>query len=581
MVESSQKVVMEADWSRISWLTGTIVLEGCEYTVRLPSCRREPRWDKYNRTIWQTTHHAFPFGHCRKTVMNRISFANPKLFSPHVVWVLLAGALICWSASPGAAQGTGHIEVDIVEELSGKPLTCRVRLKGQNDRDLRIRGGLYQNGWNLVESPLKFEGRPGDYRYEVSAGPRFSRGLGGFTLDRKSAAIDSLRLPQHCDLDLEGWYGGDLYSCVKPAETAKWLAAADLVMAAVVHTEVAQGNPASEFTQIDTSGTKWVDARSYYDARAGSGLILHHWTPPRAVPEHVPSSKLLELAKENRQTHAEIQRLWARDTPLWLASNKVDSIQLLSDHLTDDGQGAAEVKTLANVDAAMFRGPRGGGRLVEFLYWQMLESGLRIPPSAGSGVGKSPASLGYNRVYVMTGNPSPAAWWESLRAGQSFVTNGPLLRVQVNGYLPGQVLTSTGKSPIELDIGLTLTVADPVEYLDVIFNGQTLYQARLDEFAKQGGKIPPQVIKESGWLVIRVVTERDFTYRIATTAPYYFEFDGQARISRQAVELFQRWLEQAAAQLSSDKEPTRAAVQPYVQAARRFWAERLKQANVP
>ena len=41
-------------------------------------------------------------------------------------------------------------------------------------------------------------------------------------------------------------------------------------------------------------------------------------------------------------------------------------------------------------------------------------------------------------------------------------------------------------------------------YLDVIFNEETIYQARLDEYAKEGGRIPSLPIKESGWLVVRV-----------------------------------------------------------------------------
>ncbi len=51
---------------------------------------------------------------------------------------------------------------------------------------------------------------------------------------------------------------------------------------------------------------------------------------------------------------------------------------------------------------------------------------------------------------------------------------------------------------------LELTVADPVEYVDVVFNGDALYHAPLDEYAKQGGKIPRLEVDRSGWLVVRV-----------------------------------------------------------------------------
>ena len=496
-------------------------------------------------------------------------------------------------------QATGKIELQMEEEEAGDPLTCRVRLRGANDRELRIRGSLHQSGWNLVENPLKYEGRAGDYQYEITHGPQFARGTGGFTLDRKSEAVDIIRLPRHCDLDVEGWRGGDLLAYVKPDETARWLTAEDLTMSAVVHDQATKDpakdlakDPAAKPTaqRIQGEAKRWVDAHSYRDARPESGLTLHHWSPGREVPQWVPSSKLLVMAKENRETFAELHHLWARDVPILLASGKIDGVQLLSDHLTIDGEGTARVEMPPGIDAAMYRGARGPGRIVEFIYWQLLETGLRIPPTAGSGFGRTPSPLGYNRVYAMTGNPDPAAWWQSVRDGQSFVTSGPLLRASINESLPGTVFTSD-EQPIEVDIDLKLTVADPVEYLDVIFNGQTLYEARLDEYAKQGGKIPVQSIKESGWLVIRVVTERDFTYRIATTAPFYFEFDGVPRISRQAVEFFQSWLTRSESQINADSKAdpkanadanqARTAAAPYLNAAKNYWTNRLNKANAP
>ncbi|MEZ6074696.1 MAG: hypothetical protein R3C56_03190 [Pirellulaceae bacterium] len=130
-----------------------------------------------------------------------------------------------------------------------------------------------------------------------------------------------------------------------------------------------------------------------------------------------------------------------------------------------------------------------------------------------------------------------------------------------------------------MDIALTLTVADPVEYLEVVYNGGTLYRARLDEYARQAGKIPPQTVRESGWLLIRVVTERDQTYRIASTAPYYIEIGGRPRISARAVAFFQSWLEKSAAQINQQGEPLRQAAGQYLATARSFWSDRAEGAT--
>lgn len=473
-----------------------------------------------------------------------------------------------------AAQPTGKIEIELVDEKTGESIPCRIRLTGPTGKPLRVRGAPFQNGWNMVASPLKFEGKAGDYQYEAFHGPRYSRAQGGFTLDKKSSAIDVLKLPAHCDLDAEGWKAGDLLSPLTPQDLIPWLAAEDLVMA----TSFANANPASgpANKQAIAPESMWVEEHGFH--HPASGLSLHHWLPPREVPEWVPSSRLLAMAQENPQTFIEIQRPWATDVPLWLASNQVDGIQLLSEHLTLDGQGGTvNIAPPIELDRKYPAGQRGTGRMVEQLYWRILETGMRIPPTAGSGFGKTGAPLGYNRVYALSPSLSERAWWDALRAGNCFATNGPLLRTRVNGLPPGHVFQTT--DPISLEIAVTLTVADPVEYLDVVFNGQAIYQARLDEHAKRGGKIPTLEIKESGWLVVRVVTEREFTYRMATTAPFYFEFHGRPRISRKAVKSMQSWLDKAIEQLNRASEQTQKSAQPYVDSARQFWATRLEMAN--
>jgi hypothetical protein len=56
-----------------------------------------------------------------------------------------------------------------------------------------------------------------------------------------------------------------------------------------------------------------------------------------------------------------------------------------------------------------------------------------------------PNPVGYDRVYVHLGSDlNYEKWWEGLRAGRSFVSNGPLLRCRANGKLPGEVFTGTG-----------------------------------------------------------------------------------------------------------------------------------------
>src|SRR5204863_4272779 len=113
----------------------------------------------------------------------------------------------------------------------------------------------------------------------------------------------------------------------------------------------------------------------------------------------------------------------------------------------------------------------GVGHWVQEIYYHALNCGLRIAPSAGSASGVLPNPVGYNRAYVhLEGEPSYEKWMEGLRAGRSFVTNGPLLRVTANGELPGHVFKADPELSIEL--AATLEGRDPVQELEIIRDGR-------------------------------------------------------------------------------------------------------------
>ncbi len=508
----------------------------------------------------------------------------------------LAAVVLClgtYFVTPAYCQAPGEIEIALVEENTDQRLPCRVQVRGPNGNAIKPRAIDTVQGWSLVDGKLFFRGRAGEYHYDIFHGPEFAPARGHFILDKKSEAVDIIELPRHADLKSEGWYGGDLLNFHTSEKAQKWLAAEGLFMAASMLDASIAKSPTQkadastdESNSVEASSSNAVptDAASiannytsYHDRRAGSGLTIHHWLPKEPVAENSPSSQLIVQAKKQAiddsalPVHVEIQKLWARDLPVWLASGRIDSIQLLSDHLTIEGKAASEVKPLV-MPEGNFKGGRAGGRIVEQIYFQMLDAGLRIPLTAGSGFAKTPSPLGYNRVYALIGNASNETWWQAIRAGNSIVTNGPLLRVNANGMPPGHVFQSN--EAIELDVGVVLTVADPVEYLEVIVNGSSVYRAALDEYAKQGGKIPTIKVDQSGWMVVRVITGREFSYRMATTSPFYIEIAGKQRVQASAVEYFQKWLQKTREEIAKLPPDVSKLHQPYLQSAEKFWEAR-------
>jgi hypothetical protein len=212
----------------------------------------------------------------------------------------------------------------------------------------------------------------------------------------------------------------------------------------------------------------------------------------------------------------------------------------------------------------------------------VLETGQRVAPGASSGAGRTKSPPGFNRVYVYCGDDfSPATWWSGLRDGRVVITNGPLLRPFVNGKPPGHVFSANAGDTLELTVELKLGTQEKIRYLEIIQNGRAAHQVRLEDWAAGGGKLPSILFRESGWLLVRAVTVNAESYRMAASGPYYVEFDGQPRISKQAAEFFLDWLTERARQLHRSDPERWSRLLPTYRDARDLWQQRIERANVP
>ena len=108
---------------------------------------------------------------------------------------------------------------------------------------------------------------------------------------------------------------------------------------------------------------------------------------------------------------------------------------------------------------------------------------------------------------------------------------------------------STRGGSLSLEIGLDLATRVPVEYLQIIKNGEVAAEVRLADWTKQKGRLPPLNFDASGWFLVRAVTNNQQTYQFASSGPYYVEKGGQPRVSRRSVQFFLDWIDAAAARL--------------------------------
>ena len=154
-------------------------------------------------------------------------------------------------------------------------------------------------------------------------------------------------------------------------------------------------------------------------------------------------------------------------------------------------------------------------------------------------------------MYSAASEFSKAAWWDGLKAGRVFVTNGPLLRTIVEGKPPGYVFHFAAGESLDLEIGLNLATSVPVEYLQIIKNGKVEAEVRLAEWKDRKGRLPPMHFDDSGWFLVRAVTSNPRVYQFASSGPYYVEKTGRPRVSRASIRFFVDWIDIAIVRLGN------------------------------
>ncbi len=595
----------------IPLLTKTRAPEFC----RLPAFSPNPQYP-----IGQNSGHNFSTQ--KSSTCTKSTSASPSPLARIIFVVICWAATFCLGIHTSASvcfAKEGEVTIVPIDDATGDQVAIRLKIKQANGRTPKLAGLLRRGDWYLLDRPFVVRQRDAEFNFTASRGLEYAMTEGGFTLSRDAADEIAIYVERSCDMRKEDWWSGDLWSEIPRDELSRWMAADDIDLALTITRPLPDEAPAtaeaantepsttdenkptplpnkppatrpkatnSKVPLIIDKQTRWSQSASLIDLRPESGLLFHDWKrmetlSPEKLVELPISPRVLQKAIDDKAGHIAIVQPWARDLPIWLAQGRIDSIAVLSHHLQPD-KSLAMASAIYNPDPLRFDGPRGLGRLMEYSYWQLLEAGFRIAPAAASGFAHSglDTHLGYNRVYVsLAGSESEASWWERLKQGKSIVTNGPLLRPLINGELPGATLRAATGEKIELNVSLTLTVRDPVEYLEVMHNGQSLYRARLDEHAKRGGMIPPLEVKESGWVLLRVVTDHEPSYRFAMTAPYYIEIGNQTRITSESVSFFQSWLEQSEKKIAQLPPPEQSAYQPWLDQARQFWQTRAEQAN--
>ena len=164
------------------------------------------------------------------------------------------------------------------------------------------------------------------------------------------------------------------------------------------------------------------------------------------------------------------------------------------------------------------------------IWYRLLNLGFRLPAGAGTDAMANYASLrgpiGLVRVFLETnGEHTPKALGDALKSGRTFVSNGPLLGLTIDGKRPGDTLA--GLRPTR-PVRVSLRAPFPVDRLELVQNGRVVKQFRLTGERTAFDWTGDVKLAPGGWVVLRAYNEKPNPwvldlYPYATTSPVYFE----------------------------------------------------------
>lgn len=476
-----------------------------------------------------------------------------------------------------------------IDDESGKAVPCRIHLFDSAGKAIQPEGYPFWRDHLVCDGRAALSLPAGVYRYEIERGPEHERLRGEIEL--KSAQTKKLTLKRFADLSKQFWFSGDLHIHRPINDIELLMKAEDLHVGPVItwwnqrNLWVGREIPRNALTKFD--GNRLYEVMAGEDERGGGALLYFHLNEPLAISKAArefpsPLQFADEARKKNPKVWIDVEKPFWWDAPTWIVSGKVDSIGIANNHMCRSQVYPGEAWGKAR-DEKRLPPPLGNGQWTQEIYYHLLNCGFRVPPSAGSASGVLPNPVGYNRVYVHIDGDDLTwkEWWTGLRQGRSFVTNGPLLLVEANKCRPGVVFVGNGEEAFEVKLDIKLMSLDEVPALEVIQNGKVVQTLKVERARDFTGKTTIQC-KESGWFLVRAVADNKNTFRFASTAPFYVQFQkNKTRISKASATFFRDWTNERIELLRAaikDEQQLAEVLKPHAE-AKRVWEGLIEKAN--
>jgi len=224
----------------------------------------------------------------------------------------------------------------------------------------------------------------------------------------------------------------------------------------------------------------------------------------------------------------------------------------------------------------------------EHVWYKLLNCGFRIPAAAGTDAMANYASLrgpvGLNRVYVQAEETLDASMFEAkLKAGKSFVTNGPIVGLKVENTNPGESITINSKGQSLSYTGF-LRSNVPVDHVEVIWNGEVVATHSVKGSTKSADVKGTIKVKGTGWILLRAWSKNAHPdlpdlYPYASTNPIYIRSTENNSQQKVAAEYFLKWVTRIESKINDllfRNDAEKQAIVKDIQNAKSFYQNLIK-----
>jgi len=468
---------------------------------------------------------------------------------------------------------TGRIVITVVDSVTRRAMPARVSVRHSEGKFFAP-----DNAWRHADEAIERDAQRFEYGYWHSRGTdtltlpagRYTvqvwRGPEWRTLSRPvTVRVDTTSphrfvlsplLPPPSSLQSRGWWGGDVHVHMNyggayrntPANLAHQARAEGLNVVQNLIVNKEQRIPDIEYWQpslLHSSPDLVIaNGQEFHTGLWGHASLLglrQHYVlpdyagyPGTALASLYPTNAaVFDLARAQgaitgyvhpfdfKPEFAEIMGGIPYELPVDVATRRVDFLEVMgySDHL-----------------------------ITSEIWYKLLNCGFRVPAAAGTDAFPNFASLrgppGLVRTYAKAGNTlDHRRWLDAIKAGRTFVTNGPLLTFTLNDRESGSEIRLPFSANQRVRARVSLRSNTPVDHLEIVGNGQVV--ARLRGTVRDTTIVFP--VTGDAWFLARAYSDKPRLpildlYPFASTSPVYVTVGTAPPKCGQDAEFFLRWI---------------------------------------